>query len=85
MGLLGWVVTGLLAGGLARMATGAEKRGCLATLAIGVVGALIGGLLFNAVGARGDITGFGLWSVFVAFIGACILLLAFQLVTRRDR
>src|SRR6187549_2491360 len=43
MGILAWCVMGLLAGGLARRAVGAPKRGCLATIAIGIVGALLAG------------------------------------------
>lgn len=85
MGILGWVVVGLLAGGLARMATGSPKSGCLTTMAIGILGGVIGGALFNAAGDRG-ITDFGLWSILVAFVGACALLLvlqAFGVVGRR--
>jgi len=77
MGIIGWIVVGLLAGGLARMATGSEKRGCLATMVIGILGGVIGGALFNAAGGEG-ITDFGLWSIFVAFIGACALLFVLQ-------
>jgi uncharacterized membrane protein YeaQ/YmgE (transglycosylase-associated protein family) len=77
MGIMGWIVVGLLAGGLARMATGSEKRGCLATMVIGILGGVIGGALFNAAGNRG-ITDFGLWSILVAFVGACALLFILQ-------
>lgn len=84
MGLIGWIVVGLIAGGLARAATGTERRGCLFTLAVGVLGGVIGGALFNAAGADG-ITDFGLWSMFVAFVGAFALLLLVQLVRPRRR
>ena len=84
MGVVGWVVVGLLAGGLARMATGSEKRGCLGTMVVGILGGLIGGALFNAVGDNG-ITDFGLWSIFVAFIGACALLFLLQLAGAAQR
>ena len=63
------------------MATGAKKRGCLGTIAVGVIGALIGGALFNLAGGRG-ITDFGLWSLFVAFVSASLLLFV---VDRFDR
>ena len=85
MGLLGWIVVGLLAGGLARMATGSEKRGCLGTMAVGMLGGVLGGALFNAAGTEG-ITDFNLYSVLVAFVGACLLLLVLQMagvVSRR--
>jgi uncharacterized membrane protein YeaQ/YmgE (transglycosylase-associated protein family) len=84
MGLLGWIVVGLLAGSLGRMATGAEKRGCLGTMVIGILGGIVGGALFNAVGGKG-ITDFGLWSILVAFIGACALLFILQAVGVADR
>ncbi|MCU1353028.1 MAG: hypothetical protein JWM05_2237 [Acidimicrobiales bacterium] len=74
MGVLGWIVVGLIAGGLARMATGAQKRGCLGTMAIGILGGLLGGALFNLAGGHG-IVRFGLWSILVAFVGASALLL----------
>jgi len=77
MGLVGWIVVGLLAGGLGRMATGSEKRGCLGTMVIGILGGVIGGALFNATGGKG-ITDFGLWSILVAFVGACALLFVLQ-------
>ncbi|HEV3227798.1 MAG TPA: GlsB/YeaQ/YmgE family stress response membrane protein [Acidimicrobiales bacterium] len=79
MGVVGWIIVGLLAGGLARMATGSEKRGCLATMVIGILGGVIGGALFNAAGGKGIGDG-GLGSIFVAFIGACALLFIMQAV-----
>lgn len=82
MTLLGWIVVGFIAGGLARMATGARKRGCLGTIAVGVLGGVLGGALFNAAGERGIGDG-GLWSVLVAFVGACALLLVLQVFSRR--
>lgn len=84
MGIIGWIVVGLLAGGLARMATGSEKRGCLATMAIGILGGVIGGALFNAAGGKG-IGDFGLWSILVAFVGACALLFIMQAVGVTNR
>lgn len=82
MSLLAWVVIGLLAGGAARKVVGARKRGLLGTLVVGVLGALIGGALFNAAGSHG-VTHFGIWSLFVAFLGACLLLLVLQAVEGR--
>lgn len=77
MSVLSWIIVGLIAGGLARMATGAPKRGCLGTIVVGILGALLGGAVFRL--ATGDDGGafdeLDLRSVFVAFIGACLLLL----------
>ncbi len=77
-------MVGLLAGGLGRMATGSEKRGCLGTMVIGILGGVIGGALFNAAGGKG-ITDFGLWSILVAFVGACALLFIMQAAGVADR
>jgi len=85
MGVIGWIVVGLLAGGLARRATGSQRRGCLGTMIVGILGGILGGALFNAAGGQG-ITDFGLWSLLVAFVGACVLLFLLQalgLNTRR--
>ena len=82
MSIAAWIVVGLVAGSLAKAATGSEHHGCLGTLAIGIIGALIGGALCNAAGERG-ITEFGLWSVLVAFVGATLLLLVFRAVGGR--
>jgi uncharacterized membrane protein YeaQ/YmgE (transglycosylase-associated protein family) len=85
LGLIGWIVVGFVAGALARAATGGGWNiGCLGTIVIGVIGGLLGGWLFNLAGDKG-IGDFGLRSMFVAFIGAVVLLGLFALVTRRGR
>lgn len=76
MGLLSWIVVGLVAGALAQAATGTKSRGCLGTIMIGILGGLLGGVLFSAAD-QGGIEEFGLWSMFVAFVGASMLLLLF--------
>jgi uncharacterized membrane protein YeaQ/YmgE (transglycosylase-associated protein family) len=82
MGVISWVIVGLLAGGLARRATGQRKQGCLATIAIGIIGALLGGAIFRL--ATGDELGafkkLNLASIFVAFVGSCALLLVLEAV-----
>lgn len=80
MGVLGWIVVGFVAGGLARRVTGTRRRGCLSTTVVGVLGGVAGGALFNAAG-DGGIGEFGLRSMFVAFVGAVVLLLALSVVT----
>lgn len=77
MSLLGWIVVGLLAGGAARMITGSEKRGCLMTLAVGLIGSMIGGTLASAAWGDG-IRGFSLRSIVIAALGAVVFLLALQ-------
>ncbi len=84
MGVLGWILVGLVAGGLAGRVTGVRGNGCLTTMAVGVLGGLLGGALFNAAGDDG-IGEFGLRSLFVAFIGATVVLFAYGAVTGRSR
>jgi len=84
MGVLGWIVVGLIAGGLARRATGSNRQGCLTTMVIGIIGGVLGGAIFNAIGGKG-ITDFGLWSILVAFIGACVLLFLMQALGLADK
>jgi len=86
VGILGWLFVGFVAGGLARVVTGAEKRGCLGTIVVGILGALLGGALFRF--ATGDeVSTFDdvdLGSIAVAFIGAALLLLVLQAIGRRS-
>ncbi len=85
MSILGWIVVGLIAGWFARVATHYRKPpGCLFTMAIGVLGGLLGGFLFTAFGGEG-ISGFSWRSIFVAFIGAVLLLLVLGAVSGRGR
>ena len=82
MGLVGWIVVGLIAGALAQRATGVRGSGCLFTVAVGVVGGVLGGLLFTLAGDEG-IGDFGLRSMLVAFVGATVLLLLAGPIVRR--
>jgi uncharacterized membrane protein YeaQ/YmgE (transglycosylase-associated protein family) len=82
MGLIGWIILGGLAGWLASVVVGTSKRqGCLLDIVVGIVGAVIGGMVFSALGGFG-VTGFNLWSFFVAFIGAVILLAIVKAVVK---
>lgn len=74
MGLIGWIVLGGIAGWIAsKIAKTDASMGVVANIIVGIVGALLGGFLFSLIGAS-DITGFNLWSLFVAVIGSVILL-----------
>jgi uncharacterized membrane protein YeaQ/YmgE (transglycosylase-associated protein family) len=72
MTILGWIVLGGLAGWVAAVLMH-ERQGCLMNIIVGVVGAVIGGVIFNLLGGIG-VTGFNLWSFAVALVGAVILL-----------
>ncbi len=78
MGWLAWIVVGAVSGWLASRVMN-SRLGLIADIILGIVGALIGGFLFNAIGVRG-VTGFNIWSVFVAFIGAVVLIWGVRLI-----
>jgi len=80
MGIIGWIVLGALAGWLASIVTKRnDQMGCLTNIAVGIVGAFIGGFVMSLLGGTG-ITGFNLYSLLVAFLGAVILLFVLGLV-----
>ena len=87
MGLLGWIVLGLLAGTIAKaLHKGDEPGGVLGTLAIGIVGALLGGLIASAVGIGSIGSFFSLGTWLIAIGGAFLLLVVFDaLAGRADR
>jgi uncharacterized membrane protein YeaQ/YmgE (transglycosylase-associated protein family) len=87
MGILGWIIVGLVAGALARWVTKAGQMGCVATTVVGIVGALIGGALYQlATGADSDtFDDFDIGSIAVAFLGAVLLLLILQALGRSSR
>lgn len=74
MGYITWLIFGALAGWIASMIMGKNSEmGAFANIVVGIVGAFIGGFIFNLIGATG-VTGFNIWSVIVAVIGSCVLL-----------
>ena len=81
MSWLAWIIVGGIAGWLASMVMH-SRMGMLMDIVVGIVGAFVGGFLLSAVGTAG-VTGFNLWSVFVAFIGAVVLLGLLRLVSGR--
>lgn len=84
MGILGWIVVGLIAGALARWIVKDDRTGCVYTLVVGVLGALIGGGLMSLIDEEG-VDEFSLRSIIVAAIGAVLLLLILQAIAGRRR
>jgi len=84
MSIIGWIVLGLIAGFIASKIVNKTGEGVLLDIVLGIVGAVAGGFLFNAVGEAG-VTGFNLWSMFVAIAGAVVLLVAYHAITGRRR
>jgi uncharacterized membrane protein YeaQ/YmgE (transglycosylase-associated protein family) len=84
MSLLAWVVVGLVAGGIARFVVKNDRSGCLYTMAVGVLGALIGGALMQAAGSTG-IDEFDFRTVLVAALGSILLLLVLDAIGGRRK
>ncbi|WP_164020712.1 GlsB/YeaQ/YmgE family stress response membrane protein [Pyxidicoccus trucidator] len=82
MGICSWLVLGGIAGWLASMIKGTNARmGMFANIATGIVGSMIGGWLFSLIGGRG-VTGFNLYSLAVATVGAVILITIVQAIRK---
>lgn len=73
MGLLSWILVGAIAGWIAGLIMKGAGSGVVMNIIIGIIGAFLGGLVMNLIGNVG-VTGFNLWSLFVAIIGSIILL-----------
>ena len=81
MSIIGWVVLGLIAGFIASKIVNRRGEGIILDIVLGVVGAVVGGWVMAAFGGAG-ITGFNLYSMFVAVVGAVVLLLIGHAVRR---
>jgi uncharacterized membrane protein YeaQ/YmgE (transglycosylase-associated protein family) len=81
MSILAWIILGLIAGFIGSKVVNRKGEGILLDLVLGIVGAVIGGWLFNLVGASGA-TGLNIYSLFVAVVGAILVLLAYHAVRR---
>jgi uncharacterized membrane protein YeaQ/YmgE (transglycosylase-associated protein family) len=82
-GILGWIVIGLLAGGLAKLLMpGRDPGGCIVTILLGIAGALLAGFLGRAVGWYGPNDGAGFVA---AVVGAFLILLIYRLIVSRRR
>src|SRR5206468_11576041 len=82
MGIVAWIVLGLLAGAIAKaIMPGKDPGGVIVTILIGIVGAFLGGFLGNLVTGTG-LNGFSLWSILLAVLGALLLLWIYRLTTR---
>jgi uncharacterized membrane protein YeaQ/YmgE (transglycosylase-associated protein family) len=82
VGLLSWIVVGLVAGLLARWIVKDDRSGCIYTMVIGVLGALIGGWLMSTID-QGGVDDLSIRSIVVAAIGAVLLLLVLQAIAGR--
>lgn len=84
MTLLTWLIVGLVAGLLASLVMGGTGLGLVGDIVIGILGAFVGGWLFRTLGVAAPFGGLG-GTIFVAFIGAVVLLFIIRLVRRGSR
>jgi uncharacterized membrane protein YeaQ/YmgE (transglycosylase-associated protein family) len=82
MSIIGWLVLGLIAGFIGSKIVNKTGEGVILDIVLGIVGAVVGGFLFSLIGAQG-VTGFNLYSMFVAVIGAIVVLIIYHAVTGR--
>lgn len=85
MGLLSWILFGLIAGAIAKLIMpGKDPGGCLVTILIGIAGALLGGFIGTELFDFGTVTGFTFRSFLIAIAGSIVLLLLYRLIARRE-
>ena len=84
MGIISWIILGLIAGFIASKIVDKQGQGFWLDIALGIVGALVGGFLFNLLGATG-VTGLNIYSMVVAVVGAVAVLLIYNGLAARRR
>jgi len=74
MGIFSWIIVGGIAGWLStKILKPRKKKGCFSGIVLGIIGALVGGFVISFFGGTG-VTGFNIYSIFVATLGAVILI-----------
>ena len=85
MGIIAWIVVGLIAGAIAKMLMPGgegEPAGWIGTMILGIVGALVGGFIWNLAFDRTGATGINIGSIAISVIGACVALAVYRLFKR---
>ncbi|MEX2287579.1 MAG: GlsB/YeaQ/YmgE family stress response membrane protein [Planctomycetaceae bacterium] len=83
MGILAWIVLGLLAGIVAKaVMPGPDPRGCIVTILLGIAGAFVGGFIGTLLGF-GTVHDFDLRSLGIAILGAIVILWIYRVLNRR--
>ena len=82
MGIISWLILGLIAGFIGSKIVNKSGEGLWLDIALGIIGAIVGGVLFSALGMQG-ITGLNIWSMIVAIVGAVVVLFGYHAVAGR--
>ena len=86
MNILTWIILGLVAGAIAKaIHPGRDPQGCIVTMIIGIVGAVLGGFIATNLLGWGSVNGFNLYSILVATAGAVLALAIYTALTRNRR
>ena len=83
MSIISWIMLGLIAGFIGSKIVNRQGQGLMLDIALGVVGAIVGGVLFSLLGATG-ITGLNIYSMIVAIIGSVAVLWAYYALADRQ-
>ena len=81
MSIIGWLVLGLIAGFIGSKIVNNQGQGLIIDIVLGIVGAIVGGWLFQIIGHAG-VTGFNVYSMFVAVVGSVVVLVAYHFIRR---
>lgn len=83
MGVIAWILLGLVAGFIGNRIMGPSNQGLLMDIVLGIVGAVVGGLIVSMLTGVG-ITGFNIWSILVAILGAVVVQWGYRQMTGRS-
>lgn len=84
VGIVAWIFFGLIAGIIAKLLMpGRDPSGCIITMLLGIVGAFVGGFIFELLTGRPQVMRFDFGSLFVAILGAVLVLLIYRLIAGR--
>ncbi len=82
MSIIAWIILGLIAGFIGSKLVNKSGEGLILDIVLGIIGAVVGGFIFNAFGATG-VTGLNIYSLIVAVIGAIVVLFIYHAVVGR--
>ena len=82
MGIISWIILGLIAGFIGSKIVDKHGQGFWLNIALGIIGALVGGFIFDLIGSTG-VTGLNIWSMIVAIIGSVVVLWIYNAVAGR--
>jgi uncharacterized membrane protein YeaQ/YmgE (transglycosylase-associated protein family) len=82
MSIIGWIILGLIAGFIGSKIVNRQGQGFWLDIALGIIGAIVGGFLFEFFGGTG-ITGLNIWSMIVAIVGSVVVLVIYNALRGR--